>query len=389
MPPQTTRGGLLGRMGTTFKQAFEACRGDETEYNDFGDLPAGIVGGIAQLVRCGFDVVKEGKKDAGKVYFTAQGLVCTPKEFQGQIIAGLRTMVTEPMYPTPTRARKTVPEHVRWIANQLRLLGLETADMEADDVEAACAALEADGPCFKFRTYKMPKNTSGPYKDRDPMTRHDWGEWCEFTPDDVPPEGLQTQDEGEVGQEQQEQAAPPSSPAKANGISKPAARPAVRRLAAAKPTPPPPMPPAEEPTQLSDADLDGLAELADQGDADSAATLAEACLQAGMTEEDVAGFDGRWNEAIELLKTGEGEPAVEQEPEATPEPLPDPAKGDAVRYKPRLVDPKTRRQTISKKVSDCTVVLVDVAKRTVALKDLSDGKTLYKGVSWDDLEPDA
>lgn len=136
-------------------------------------LPAGIESGIAKLVLCKIDLYKEGN-DKGKPYFGAAGIVLEPKLHDGQPIAGMRTMLSnEPLFPTPTKSRKTWREHFDHVVLNILvpLAGKAwqdqydslpcTTDAEANAVEKfildTMAALVAKGVTFRFRTWKGKK----------------------------------------------------------------------------------------------------------------------------------------------------------------------------------------------------------------------------------------
>jgi hypothetical protein len=87
MPGQKGKSGFLAKHGDRMRKAFDAHKGDETEYSSFGDLPAGVEG-VAQLVECRLTQVKEGKKNAGEWLFYAAGAVKQPAEFEGQRLFG-------------------------------------------------------------------------------------------------------------------------------------------------------------------------------------------------------------------------------------------------------------------------------------------------------------
>jgi hypothetical protein len=55
MPPQRQQSDILAKYRDRAQQAHEAHASDETEYSQFGELPDGINGGIAQLVEVKVD----------------------------------------------------------------------------------------------------------------------------------------------------------------------------------------------------------------------------------------------------------------------------------------------------------------------------------------------
>lgn len=180
-------GGLVAKLGMKARQAVEAHKNDEMKLSGGGDLPAGIENGVAQLVTCKFGVYEKGDMK-GEYYFMASGIVVSPKTLRvdGNVIpvGGLRTTIgPEPICETPNRSRKTIEDHIAWVMNEMRKLGVDTSELSADDLEATAAALEEQGPHFRFRTW-----AGEPTKDYpNPRTNHDWrGTVEDFNADDVP-----------------------------------------------------------------------------------------------------------------------------------------------------------------------------------------------------------
>src|SRR3982751_6537654 len=142
MPMQRSKvSGIFSRYGNKAVEAFNKHKGDETEYGNFGELPPGIDGGIAQLVDCRVLEIKEGKQNAGELMFFARGVVVEPEEVEdprtGMVvrIKNRNTTLSEPLFYTEGRARETTEEHMAHILNELRKLGLPTEDISATDEE--------------------------------------------------------------------------------------------------------------------------------------------------------------------------------------------------------------------------------------------------------------
>ncbi len=340
MAAQKTTSKLSSKLGAQLKSAHEKHKDDDTEFSQFGELPDGIEHGIAQLVDCKFDVVKEGKQNAGQFYFYAAGVVVKPKIHEGNPIEGLRTSITEPLYPTPTRSRKTLDEHLGWIYNELRKLGVDTKTVNPDNLEQTVEALKQSAPYFKFRTWKGDKATEGQYKDQEPRVQHNWNGWCEFT-----------DTEG-------------SDPA-TSGVTEPASTAA-------------PVAPAEPEPEMT---LEELAAAADGGNEVAQVKLSKMATDAGVPDEDKDAAPN-WTVVSELIAAATPDEGTTTTSEAPPEPEEYvPKKGDTPNYSP--VDPKTK-QPVKKPIS-CEVMGVDPKTKTVSLKNLVDGKTTYKGVPWDKL----
>lgn len=329
MPVARHVSGLAQKLGRKLEEAVLLHRKDETVYDTGGGLPAGIEGGIAQLVDCKFSQIAPGKQNAGQYVFYAAGVVLEPKEFQGQMIEGLRTQITEPLFETPGRSRVTIEDHVRWILNEMRKLGVDTSGATADDLEALATALKEQKPYFRFRTWKGAKATDGPYKDREPRVQHVWNGVCNYVKEGPLEAGAVQDNTEEVGND-------------------------------------------DEPS------LDSLVASAEDGDEFAQDQLRQMAMEAGITEDEVdAATD--WETVRDMIVSaqrsgagdeGPGDEEEEEDEEEDEESIP--VKGDIVYYKP----PK------SKKVLECEITAVFEGKRVVNLKSSEDGR-IYKGVSWD------
>lgn len=169
---------LAASLGAAGQQAHEASKSEETRYSAGGDCPAGVDNGVAQLVECKFSQYKEGKMK-GSWFFYAAGVVIAPRLMQDELgntikIEGLRTSIQEPLCDTPDRVRKTVADHLSWIYNELRKLGVATSELEFDNLENIGEPLVAAAPTFAFRTWCGEVATEGIYKGKKPMTNQVW-----------------------------------------------------------------------------------------------------------------------------------------------------------------------------------------------------------------------
>ena len=137
MVMQKGKSSILAKLGNQLNKAIAAHKDDELELSQFGELPAGIENGIAQLVECKFDVYKKGDmKD--QPFFYAAGVVKRPETVGDIPIKGLRTSIMEPVCDTPGKARQTVDEHIKKIMNDMRKLGYDTSTIKSHhDLESA------------------------------------------------------------------------------------------------------------------------------------------------------------------------------------------------------------------------------------------------------------
>lgn len=351
MPMKQTKSAFLSKLAAKGQQAHEKHKADETDYGQI-NLPAGIEQGIAKLVECKFDVVKPGKTYAGEFFFYAAGVVVFPQEHNGLKVAGQRTSVMEMLCDTKNQEGVVTPfaDHYAKVLNEFRKLGVDTVSITFDELETVAADIKEQGIYFRFRTWKGKKQTTGPYKNVEPRVNHDWNGACEYN---------EEEGDGDVVETVVEQ---PQAPA-------------PKQLQPASPTSTEETAPAVQEEEVDMAALAALADSQEQGSEDAAAQLTDMALQAGMTEDSIRGANN-WTEVVELIQTGGGEVTPEE-----PAPPAEPVKGQACKYAP--IDPKTKKPG---KLLDTVIVWVDKKAQTVNLKDLGDGKTIYKAVKWTSLQ---
>jgi len=327
---------VVGRKGG--RDAFEAHKADETNYGSGGSLPAGIEGGVAQLVDCKFDTFKKGDNE-GEYYFYAAGIVKEPKVHDRLPVEGLRTSIMEPVCDTPTRSRPDVDAHLDWIMNQLRMLGVSTEELSFDDLEDVVAALKEEQPHFRFRTWVGDKQTTGPFAGREPRVNEVWMGICDYEDEDVDDVVDDTAEDEEEKQ-----------------------------------------PPDEETDEKKDANkertLIELGKAADVGDEGAGEELLKVATEVGISEEG-ANDAATWVDLVTLIEAaGDSESTGKEEMEAEEEEADwVPEKTEVYYYKP----PRARKRV------ECEITGVFVDKKTCNLKSLDDGKT-FKAVAWDKLE---
>lgn len=328
MVKKVKKSDLVGKIGKAGSRAMAAHASDEVDYGSGGDLPGGIEGGIAELVDCKFDKYKTGDNQ-GEYYFYAAGVVVSPAEFNGQHIAGLRTVcgpggMPEPMCATPTRGRKTVEDHIAFVLNEFRKLGVDTEGMDENDLETTAEALKEEKPHFRFRTWQGQKQTEGEYKDREPRVNHEWRGACDYA-DEADPDAEVDDASEEVDD-------------------------------------------AEDVEQ--DQTLEELAELADAGDEEAGEKLAVLAAEQDIDPDD----HPTWAGLAEALDDATPETNADEGGDDDEEADWLPEKGEIYGYKP----PK------GKKAVECEVTAVFEGKETCNLKNLDTGKP-YKGVPWNKL----
>lgn len=366
MPAKKQQSSLAERLGAKAQKAFEEKKAEAAEFDSQAGLPSGIEGGVARLVECKFMQIAEGKQNAGKDMFYAAGVVVSPQEVNGVNIVGLRTQISEPLYATPTRRRKDVDDHIEWVMNELKKLGIDMSEMDLDDLENVAETLKEQQPYFRFRTWSGTKQeiekrggkyfvgTKGPYATEaaakaanpyagtEPMVQHTWNGACEYIEDEVDASVIDETEEVEMEEVE-----------------------VTKKVAKAK---------AKKPAKKAELSLEELAAAADDGDQEAATKLADLAIEAGVSEEDIASAE-TWTLVLELMSVSE---FVQETEEAEEEEEVDewmPKKGEIYSYK-----------APGKKTSaDCEVIAVFVNKETVNLKNLDDEK-VYKAISWSKLD---
>ncbi len=178
--------GMAGKLS----KALTKHKDEESTVEDFGSLPAGIEGGIAELYEAKIGEYANGKLK-GKPYFSMRATVLSPVTFVDvhgvkRKIKGLQTKVgPEPMCDTPDnkgdKARKTLDDHVEWVLKQLRTVGVDTSEIEDDDdLMNALEELKETAPQITFRTWQGKASKQFP----NPRVNETWTGVYEADEDD-------------------------------------------------------------------------------------------------------------------------------------------------------------------------------------------------------------
>lgn len=384
MPKQTAKSGLAAKLGDKGRKAFDAHKADEVKFSGGGDLPAGVTG-VAKIVKCGFGQYKEGKHK-GEYFYMASAVVVEPKEYKG-----MRTSIgPEPMCETPERtgktARKSVEDHMAFVINEFKKLGIETDDLSYEDFEPTAATIQDAGIHTRFRTYayskqEIVKTAKGyeiggkvfktealakaafPYAGQEPRVMTDWTgvaedyavEESDDGVEDETAEETEVEEEAEVAEEESEEVEAEEEVAEESDDSE-----------------------SEE-----ESESDGLSELAakaDKGDKKAKKELTTKAVEAGATEEDVENADN-WEAVAEMIRNAgdsdEGEAEAEEEAEAEVEEEEEvaeewkPEKGSVYkRLQPSAKDPKKKVKV------EIEVLTVSEKNQTVTAKSLDSGKPI-------------
>ncbi len=190
MAKKRSTSSLMKKLGSAGTKAVAAHANDDTTFSSGGDLPEGIDFGIAQLVDCEFSQYQKGDLK-GEYYFRAAGIVVEPDQVGNIKVAGLRTQIMEPICETPGRSRESVEEHIQWVLNEMRKLGVDTSEVDGDNLEETAEALKDEKPFFNFRTWKGTASEAFP----NPRVNHDWRGVCDYVPTDEEDEVVETESE--------------------------------------------------------------------------------------------------------------------------------------------------------------------------------------------------
>lgn len=400
MPGQKSQSVLVQKYGNRAREIWNKHRNDETDYGNFANLPAGIENGVAQLTKCAIQLVARGKPNAGEPYFIARAVVKKPETHDGVRCAGKSTQVVENLYDTPGKSRATFEEHLAWVGNFLRTLGCDTAEVELDELEETCAAVQEATPHIRFRTWKGQKQESGPYAGREPRVQEIWmGMEEEYSDEDSYGTG-DVDNTGPVEEAAAPVVAPRRTPTQSNGT--PAVKPTTPKPRASGKVAPTPQPQPEPEATSEFGDLESLVERAspptDDGEAQD--ELRRLANEVGITDDQVDKARN-WQAVADLISQGAGtddeegavagtggadedEPADDgaSEDVVEPEGKEAPGVGSPVRYRP--VDPRTSKP--QKRALECVVTAVNEAKGTADIRSLDNAKVVFKAVPWEDLE---
>ncbi|MDO8473558.1 MAG: hypothetical protein Q7T05_07055, partial [Dehalococcoidia bacterium] len=156
--------------------------------------------------------------------------------------------------------------------------------------------------------------------------------------------------------------------------------------AASKPSPAAKAKTSEPPHAEEAPDIDALLAAANEKDPDAQEALNVLAVAAGASEMDVANAES-WEAVVAMIQGGGGGDGGVAEAAATEEFLPEVEQI----YKYQMLNPKTGQPIFGKdkkpmKPVEVEVMAVDPKTKTVTLKSIDDGRTMYKNVPFDSLE---
>lgn len=373
MAATVTKSLLLSKLGNTFVQAHNANKGVKPRENSGGDLPE-IKNGVAKLVQCKIIEVAKGKKNEGKLMLYGAATVLAPDFVDGYKVRGKFTKITEPIYDTPTRTRKTVNDHIKWIYELLEGLGMRTTDLTPDRVEDAIKALLICKPVFEFRVWHPPMQTEGEYAGKQSQPMHFWYGLTEWKPPVQTNGAMKDETENVKAEDVPPPPDEPDNEPEHNGAATitTSAPSAFERATATEPSSNGANTVAQEqpidPATLDQNDMDSLAKRAeDNGDLQAAVSLQEMAIAAGISQEEINQAKS-WYEVVDKIK-GKGEEGITI------------SIGDHWNYYP--IDARTKEKAKTPRTVEVAVINDN---DTVDLTDVQIPRMKYKNISVNDLE---
>lgn len=405
--------GLMKKLGGK-RAAFDASKQKETKYSGGVDLPSGIKSGIAQLIDAHFGEYESGD-NKGEPFLYMAGTVIEPKEHAGVYIEGARTDKTIPLTETKGEFGKSFEDNLDRCLNELRKLGVPTAEIELEDLEATVEELMAAKPYFRFRTWSNSD-------DEDARVMQDW-RGIRGLEEYEPEEGDDTEDDSEEtddeeGTEEEDSGDEESEDVDYAALAEAADNddeeaqmtltevcaelgidlegeyaeyswgdmvPVIEEALGGEGEDDEAEDEPEEEEEGEDeeageeeeeVDYAGLGAAADDGDEDAQAELTSLGEEVGVSVDDYA--EESWTTYAEAIAEAAGGGKKAEEEEEEEEEASEPKVGDVCLYKP----PKAR------KFVECEVLKVMPRAQTVTLKNLADGKSKYTSVAWDKLKWD-
>jgi hypothetical protein len=391
MPVQTQKSALAKLDQKQLAAAHAETANTPAELGQ-SQLPPGIEGGTARVVKMKFGEIRQGAdRNAGEPYFYAEARVLLPKEFtdktgnkhhvEGGITKIQITIADRKEDKARKIAAKPWTEFFKDAQNVLKMFAPEmVANVKRDAngnlvdplaFDKIAEKVAAAKPFVKFRTWAYPKDeihkldngkwrlggegnpvydseaqlkAKNIYWNRDPLTNHQWQGACDA------PEGIDEGEDDLTGQ------SPSSTPTSSNG--------------------------AATASTGGNANADGalteLVEKCSDPDDDIAnkaiATLKKLALDAGVAEKDFLDAN-EYADVIPLIEAAQAGGGGETVEDATGGEDEEPKfkKGQAVKYRPQ--DPNDKKKRL--KAVECIVQEFDKDAGIVTVKDLAK-KKVYK-----------
>lgn len=363
MAAQQVKSLLMQKLGAEFVKAHEEHKNVKPEPK--GELPGGIKNGIARLVQCKIVEISKGDH-AGKLMFYASGSVVAPTEHEGVPIKGLFTSIMEPIYATPTRKRKTVADHIKFVYETLASLGLSLPSLKPETIELAMDQLRTVKPFFRFRTWAPPKQTTGQYAGKESMTMHFWdGKVDGYKPTTEADKKNAVADTSENVEPPVPDSVPDEHPEAPESIGTKATVNIIDEKAVPKQD-------DIDPDMIDKSDIDSLAKMGDDGDLTAGQRLLDMATQAGI-EKKLIDSAATFKEVADLIRAKN---APEQNGDVT--------LGLGENWKFYPIHPLTKKKIETPVTGE--IIHIDEEKGTVNLKDIANPQKIYRNVAVDQLE---
>lgn len=387
MASQQTTASIFAQLGERGRKAHAAAKDKPVEY-DQQDLPPGIIGGIAQLVKVGAATYKEGTKTAGKPYIQFTWVAKFPVAHNGAPVSGTQFRMRYDLFDTPDR--KTLDGRPRQFednyadfVNELKKLNVDVSKMTFDTVPGILDILSQKKPHSKFHTRGW---TPAPTPENPkPATRSfpEMDGYCD--PPGALPGLPATSANAAAAQHVDDETPPVADVVEQDDI---------------QPDGGPPLEPPHVATASGDGedDVAGLVAAAKSADekvyTPAQRRLEELAKEAGYSDDEVTNA-ADWDAVAAMIaapKGGEG--GASDDPWAGNEPVAGDEYGLDVETEETVKDPKNPKKTIVKKVVKripVGVLTSDNAARTVTLRSEDTGKPIMAGkkpkvFAWDDLK---
>ena len=384
-------------LANKLNNSLAAHSSDETDYGqEFIDLPPGIKSGVAAVIEAKLGTYQKGVYEGERFLYLA-GAVVEPVEHtyapqvfvNGKVqtqdvvtvnIEGQRTSLMVPWCETTKQVKGqtvvvSLDDNASTLLNELRKLGVDTESVvDVPSLEAVLVALVEVAPYFKFSTnastpsaqYPIPRTWERWHGDRG-LEDYESLDSDEVVDETEEPEEEESIDENDIPEG--------SIWCKACGGTGKSTKGKKCRICKGLGYVTNPEFDSEEPEEDDSEEEQSLEELAAEADAEEedgsedAETIARTKITEIAEKLDINPDEyGSWEEVAEAIQEKESEGGDNNDRD-------DPAKDEVYEYKP----PRAR------KLVDVVVIESFPRKKTVTLKNLEDGKTLYKDIPWDDL----
>lgn len=181
MPVAQRQSPIAPRLDKELNGEFLNHKDDEVTFGSGSDLPAGINGGIAQLIEMKIDEHKDGD-NKGKLFLYIAGTVKVPYDVNGVKVQGLRAMKTYKLY---ANNQVTKDQAIQKALNAIKQFLGDPGEVfkgvsKFSQIIPIMEAIKADAPHFRFRTYSFTPPAPPGGEAPDPMVVTEFRGLTEF-----------------------------------------------------------------------------------------------------------------------------------------------------------------------------------------------------------------